>query len=81
MKYADFKLLNMYRQTEHLHQHGRLLAERREDSFRLQLFAVGDFYAEEWRESGNEHLLFIHLFRHPAGLHDYLDSIRLPRDW
>ena len=79
MKYAEFKELHMYRQTEHLRQHGRLLAERREDSFRLRLFAVGDFYAEEWCEYASEHILFIHLFQHPGGLRDYLDAIRLPK--
>ncbi|SDY33505.1 hypothetical protein [Hymenobacter psychrophilus] len=80
MKYPEFKALNMFRQAEYLAGHGRLLAERREDSFRLRLFAVADFYAEQWCEYDNEHLLFIHLFRHPAGLRDYLPAIRLPRD-
>ncbi|MDU0372494.1 hypothetical protein ACFPAF_18990 [Hymenobacter endophyticus] len=78
MKYAEFKQLHMHRQARHLHQHGHLLAERRQDSFRLRLFALGDFYAEEWREWEQESILFIHLFQHPDGLHEYLSAIRLP---
>ncbi|MCA8829289.1 hypothetical protein [Hymenobacter pini] len=80
MKYTEFKQLHMYRQAEYLQRHGHLLAERQQDSFRLRLFAAGDFYAEEWRERDAEHVLFIHLFQHPAGLHDYLAAIRLPEE-
>lgn len=80
MKYTEFKQLHMHRQAEHLRRHGHLLAERRQDSFRLRLFATADFYAEEWCPWGEEHILFIHLFQHPAGLHDYLEGIRLPEE-
>ena len=80
MKYTEFKQLHMYRQAEHLLRHGHLLAERRQDSFRLRLFALGDFYAEEWCSWGEDTILFIHLFQHPAGLRDYLDAIRLPEE-
>ncbi|UYZ63518.1 hypothetical protein [Hymenobacter weizhouensis] len=80
MKYAEFKQLHMYRQAEHLRRQGHLLAERRQDSFRLRLFALGDFYAEEWCQWGEDQILFIHLFQHPGGLHDYLDAIRLPEE-
>lgn len=80
MKYAEFKQLHMYRQRDYLRGHGHLLAERRQDSFRLRLFAVADFFAEEWCGWGEEQVLFIHLFQHPAGLYDYLDAIRLPEE-
>lgn len=80
MKYTEFKQLHMYRQAEHLLRHGHLLAERRQDSFRLRLFALGDFYAEEWCEWEETRILFIHLFQHPAGLHEYLETIRLPKE-
>lgn len=80
MKYTEFKQLHLYRQAEYLLRHGHLLAERRQDSFRLRLFALGDFYAEEWCPYDEDTLLFIHLFQHPAGLHEYLDAIRLPRE-
>ncbi|WP_133272113.1 hypothetical protein [Hymenobacter radiodurans] len=57
---------------------GHFLAERQQDSFSLQLYAFGDFYAEVWRVQGEERILFIHLFQHPAGLAAYLEKIRLP---
>jgi hypothetical protein len=78
MKLDAFKALHLYRQAEYLRDHGHFLAERRQDSFRLRLFALGDFYAEQWQVWGEERVLFIHLFQHPAGLRDYLEHIRLP---
>jgi hypothetical protein len=78
MNLAAFKQLPMGQQARHLRQHGHFLAERAEDSFRLRLYALGDFYAEEWRVRDEERILFIHLFQHPAGLTAYLEKIRLP---
>jgi len=73
-----FKKLPMGQQADLLRQHGHFLAERREDSFQLRLYALGDFYAEEWRVYNEEHILFIHLFQHSGGLHEYLAKIQLP---
>ncbi|AII53167.1 hypothetical protein [Hymenobacter sp. APR13] len=79
MNLRVFKKLPMGQQADLLRQHGHFLAERREDSFVLRLLALGDFYAEEWRVQGEDHLLFIHLFQHPGGLSEYLRHIRLPQ--
>jgi hypothetical protein len=68
----------MGRQAILLRQGGHFLTERQQDSFCLQLYALGDFYAEVWRVQGEERILFIHLFQHPAGLAAYLEKIRLP---
>ncbi len=81
MTFSDFKNLHQRRQAEHLACHGRLLAERPEDSFRLALYAVGSFYAEVWRSVGDEAILFIHVFERPSGLSDYLALVRLPAEW
>lgn len=78
MNLTAFKQLPMGQQARYLQQHGHFLAERTEDSFRLCLYALGDFYAEEWRVRDEERVLFIHLFQHPAGLVEYLAKIRLP---
>ncbi|MCC2546776.1 hypothetical protein LJY25_10005 [Hymenobacter sp. BT175] len=78
MNLLAFKQLPMGQQARCLHQTGHLLAERGQDSFRLTLYALSDFYAEVWRVRDEEHILFIHLFQHPAGLAGYLDRIRLP---
>lgn len=79
MQLPAFKLLPMGRQAALLRQGGHFLAERQQDSFCLQLYAFGDFYAEVWRVQGEERILFIHLFQHPAGLAAYLEKIRLPK--
>jgi len=78
MTCATFKTLHQRRQAEHLARHGHALAERTEDSFRLSLYAVGNFYAEVWRSVGEEAILFIHVFEQPSGLSDYLALVRLP---
>ena len=73
-----FKNLHQRRQLEQLHAHGRPLAERTEDSFRLSLFALGSYYAEVWRSVGDDHhVLFVHAFDSPKGLTDYLEHISL----
>jgi len=77
MNCATFKNLHQRRQAEHLAQHGHALAERTEDSFRLSLYAVENFYAEVWRSAGEEAILFIHVFEQPSGLSDYLADIKL----
>lgn len=81
MTFADFKNLHQRRQTEHLAHHGHLLAERREDSCELSLYAVADFYAEVWRLRDEADILFIHVFQKPSGLSDYLERVRLPTEW
>ena len=78
MTLADFKALHQRHQAEHLARHGQRLAERQEDSFDLTLFAVAGFYAEVWCSKGEEHILFIHVFRKPSGLSDYLRLVQLP---
>ena len=79
MTCAEFKALHQRRQLLHLARHGQRLAERREDSFALTLYAVADFYAETWRSAGDDDaVLFIHVFQKPAGLGDYLKLVRLP---
>lgn len=78
MQLLAFKLLPMSRQAALLRQGGHFLAEREQDSFCLQLYAFGDFYAEVWRVQGEERILFIHLFQHPTGLAAYLEKIWLP---
>ena len=78
MTCSAFKALHQRCQAEHLARHGRPLAERTEDSFRLSLYAVGTFYAEVWRSLGEEAILFIHVFERPSGLSDYLALVRLP---
>lgn len=78
MTIAAFKALNQRHQAEHLVWHGTRLAERREDSFELTLYAVAGFYAEIWRSRGEEDILFIHVFQKPAGLGDYLRLMQLP---
>ena len=80
MNLLVFKKLPMGQQADYLRRHGHFLAERREDSFRLCLYALGDFYAEEWRVHDEDHILFIHLFQHSGGLGEYLAKIRLPRE-
>ena len=77
MNCATFKTLHQRRQAEHLARHGHALAERTEDSFRLSLYAVGNFYAEVWRSVGEEAILFIHVFEQSSGLSDYLAQIKL----
>ncbi|WP_375419327.1 hypothetical protein [uncultured Hymenobacter sp.] len=81
MTFADFKNLHQRLQTEHLARHGHLLAERGEDSCALSLYAVADFYAEVWRQRGEEQILFIHVFQKPSGLSDYLERVQLPAEW
>jgi hypothetical protein len=78
MNLLAFKKLPMGEQADLLRQQGHFLIERREDSFRLRLYALGDFYAEEWRVHDEDHILFIHLFQHSGGLREYLATIRLP---
>lgn len=78
MTCATFKNLHQRRQAEHLAQHGHALAERTEDSFRLSLYALENFYAEIWRSVGDEAILFIHVFEQSNGLSDYLALVRLP---
>ncbi|MGI4822437.1 MAG: hypothetical protein ACRYFV_14595 [Janthinobacterium lividum] len=78
MTCATFKNLHQRRQAEHLAQHGHALAERTEDSFRLSLYALENFYAEIWRSVGDEAILFIHVFEQSSGLSDYLALVRLP---
>jgi hypothetical protein len=78
MNLLAFKKLPMGQQASLLRQQGHFLIERREDSFRLRLYALGDFYAEEWRVHDEDHILFIHLFQHSGGLREYLATIRLP---
>ncbi|TGE27927.1 hypothetical protein [Hymenobacter metallicola] len=78
MRLVSFKRLPMGQQADLLCRRGHLLSDRRQDSFELQLYALGDFYAEVWRSKGEEHILFIHLFQHPRGLTPYLENIRLP---
>jgi hypothetical protein len=78
MNCTTFKTLHQRRQAEHLAQHGHALAERTEDSFRLSLYAVENFYAEVWRSVGDEAILFIHVFEQSSGLSDYLALVRLP---
>ncbi|GAA4364846.1 hypothetical protein GCM10023185_34680 [Hymenobacter saemangeumensis] len=80
MNFAAFKDLHQRRQAEHLARHGHRLAERREDSCELTLYAVGDFYAEVWRSCGEDAILFIHVFQKPAGLGDYLKLVKLPEE-
>ena len=78
MNLRVFKKLPMGQQADCLACHGDFLAERREDSFCLHLYALGDFYAEIWRVLDEEKILFIHLFQQPAGLAEYLVAIQLP---
>lgn len=78
MNLLVFKKLPMGQQADLLRRHGHFLAERQEDSFCLRLYALGDFYAEEWRVHDEDHILFIHLFQHSGGLSEYLAKIRLP---
>ena len=80
MTCPEFKALHQRRQLAYLARHGQPLAERRDDSFALVLYAVGDFYAETWRSFDDEAVLFIHVFQKPAGLTDYLKLVRLP-EW
>ena len=68
----------MGQQAELLRRRGHFLSDRRQDSFELQLYALGDFYAEIWRGKGEEHILFIHLFQDSHNLMPYLDEIPLP---
>ena len=77
MTFSAFKALHQRRQAEYLARHGRPLAERSEDSFRLSLYAVETFYAEVWRSAGEEAILFIHVFERPSGLTDYLALISI----
>ena len=77
MNCTAFKNLHQRRQADYLASHGRPLAERTEDSFRLSLYAVGTFYAEVWRSVGDEAILFIHVFERPSGLSDYLPLISI----
>ena len=77
MTLAAFKALHQRRQLAYLARHGQPLAERREDSFALTLYAVKDFYAETWRSVDEEAVLFIHVFQKPVGLGDYLKLVRL----
>ena len=78
MTFVDFKALHQRRQLAHLARYGQPLAERREDSFALTLYAVGDFYAETWQARDEADVLFVHVFQKPAGLGDYLKLVRLP---
>ena len=77
MTIITFKSLHQRYQVEHLARHGTRLAERREDSFDLTLYAVAGFYAETWRSRGEADILFIHVFQKPAGLGDYLALARV----
>ena len=79
MNCTTLKTLHQRRQAEHLAQHGHALAERTEDSFRLSLYAVENFYAEVWCSVGEDAILFIHVFEQPSGLSDYLALVRLPQ--
>jgi hypothetical protein len=78
MNFTVFKALHQRCQAEHLARHGHCLAERRDDSCELTLYAVEDFYAEVWRSCGEEAILFIHVFQKPAGLSEYLKLVQLP---
>ncbi|UOQ52580.1 hypothetical protein [Hymenobacter cellulosivorans] len=78
MRLVSFKQLPMGQQADVLRRSGHFLSDRRQDSFELQLYALGDFYAEVWRGKGEEHILFIHLFQDSHNLMPYLESIRLP---
>ncbi|QKG52838.1 MULTISPECIES: hypothetical protein [Hymenobacter] len=77
MTFATFKNLHQRQQADYLTRHGHPLAQRTEDSFDLHLFAVGSFYAEVWRSRGEDAILFIHVFEHAGGLHDYLALISI----
>jgi hypothetical protein len=81
MNLRVFKKLPMGQQADCLRRGGHFLAERREDSFALRLYALGDFYAEEWRVYDEDHILFIHLFQHSGGLNEYLRKIQLPEQF
>ena len=78
MTIAAFKALHQRQQLAHLARQGRCLAERREDSFALTLYAVEGFYAETWRSYDEENVLFVHVFQKPDGLSDYLKLVQLP---
>lgn len=78
MYLTAFKQLPMGQQTERLLQAGHHLADRAEYGCRLQLYALGDFYAEIWRLAGEERVLFINLFQNPAQLHPWLEAVQLP---
>ncbi|TGE15814.1 hypothetical protein [Hymenobacter elongatus] len=78
MRLTVFKCLPMGQQADVLRQCGHFLSDRMQDSFQLHLYALGDFYAEIWRGTGDEHILFIHLFQHSHGLSAYLEDIWLP---
>jgi hypothetical protein len=81
MNFVDFKALHQRLQLAYLAHHGQPLAARREDSFELTLYAVGDFYAETWQARDEADVLFVHVFQKPAGLSDYLKLVRLPVEW
>ncbi|MCB2377540.1 hypothetical protein LGH70_08100 [Hymenobacter sp. BT635] len=78
MRLVSFKELPMGQQADVLRRSGHFLSDRQQDSFELQLYALGDFYAEIWRGTGEENILFIHLFQDSHNLMPYLDSIMLP---
>lgn len=79
--YLDsFKQLPMGQQTVRLLEAGHHLADRAEHGCRLQLYALGDFYAEIWRLVDEERVLFINLFQNPALLKPWLEAVQLP-DW
>ena len=78
MNFIAFKALHQRRQLAYLAHYGQPLAQRREDSFALTLYAVGGFYAETWQPADADDVLFVHVFQKPAGLSDYLKLVRLP---
>ena len=80
MHFTAFKDLPQRQQTAYLAQHGHLLAEQRQDSFDLRLFACHDYFAEVWRVRDEEPILFIHIFQNLEYLNPYLEKIILPQN-
>lgn len=71
----DFKSLSLGEKYKKVKRTGRFVAERSFGSFYVQLFNLGNFYAEVWRNKGLNQIHWIEVPTKKNVMDNYLQGI------
>ena len=77
MTFSAYRTLPLPEQCRLLHQHGRLLATRREGGVRQELYDLRGFWVEAWHWADDGSVGLIHSFADAGSLDVWLEGIRL----
>ncbi len=73
----NFILLPLVKQTQYIYDNGTRLLSRQVGAYDIDLFSLGNFYAEIWRNKEDDRIYAITPFKDVSRLDPYLKEIML----